>query len=84
MIDLLEVNSALMATFFEDLHRFKAKAKEAAKALTPPESSSSSTSAAAPVDLNQQMLVGKQVYIVQIKVRPTLWNVRYLRGHIPY
>lgn len=48
-----------MATFFEDLLRFKTKAKEMAKALT---------SGGQTVDLNQQVLGGKQVYIVQIKV----------------
>lgn len=61
IIDQLEVNNALMATFFEDLLRFKTKSKELAKALT---------SEGQTVDLNQQVLVGKQVYIVQIKVHP--------------
>lgn len=48
-----------MATFFEDLLRFKAKAQEVAKTLTKDGQT---------VDLNQKVLVGKQVYIVQVKV----------------
>lgn len=73
MIDLLEVNSGLMATFFEDLHRFKSKAKEAAKALA--------DAGQTGVDLNQQALVGKQAYIFQIKDR--LDFLEYILSHSP-
>jgi len=59
MIEMLEANNGLMAAFFDDLSRLKEKAKETAKALT----ESSPT-----VDLNQEVLVGKQAYIIQIKV----------------